>query len=59
MANVKIVAGSDLRGEALGGVDYYGHTNADLYIRARDLGVEGRSTMTKLELARAVGRKQR
>ena len=35
-----------------------GHTKAELYERARDLGVEGRSKMDKLELARAIDRKQ-
>ena len=51
-------AARDGRGEALGGVDYLGHTKAELYERARDLGVEGRSKMDKLELARAIDRKQ-
>jgi hypothetical protein len=51
-------AARDGRGEALGGVDYYGHTKAELYDRARSLGVAGRSTMDKLELARAIARKQ-
>ena len=51
-------AARDGRGEALGGVDYYGHTKAELYERAKNLGVAGRSTMDKLELARAIGRKQ-
>jgi ChaB. len=51
-------AARDGRGEALGGVDYYGHTKAELYDRARDLGVEGRSKMNKLGLARAIDRKQ-
>jgi cation transport regulator ChaB len=51
-------AARDGRGEALGGVDYYGHTKAELYERARRLGVAGRSTMDKLELARAIARKQ-
>jgi cation transport regulator ChaB len=46
------------QGEALGGVDYFGHTRAELYERARDLGVEGRSSMNKLELARSIARKQ-
>jgi cation transport regulator ChaB len=46
-------------GEALGGVDLYGSTKQELYERARKLGVEGRSRMSKLELARAVARKQR
>ena len=51
-------AARDGRGEALGGVDYFGHTKAELYERARKLDVAGRSTMTKLELAREIGRKQ-
>jgi hypothetical protein len=46
------------RGETLGGVDLFGHTRAELYERAKRLGVKGRSTMTKLELARAIDRKQ-
>jgi hypothetical protein len=46
------------RGEALGGVDLYGHTKAELYERARHLGIKGRSSMDKLELARAIDRKQ-
>jgi cation transport regulator ChaB len=41
-----------------GGVDVEGHTKAELYERARKLGVEGRSDMTKLELAQAIARKQ-
>lgn len=52
-------AARDGRGEALGGVDYYGHTKAELYDRARELGVTGRSKMDKLELARAIANKQR
>lgn len=52
-------AARDGRGEALGGVDYYGHTKSELYDRARTLGVTGRSKMDKLELARAIGNKQR
>jgi hypothetical protein len=51
-------AARDGRGEALGGVDLFGHTKAELYARARRLDVAGRSTMTKLELARAIDRKQ-
>jgi cation transport regulator ChaB len=51
-------AARDERGEALGGVDLYGHTKAELYARARRLGVRGRSAMTKLELARAIDRRQ-
>ncbi|MCA1588691.1 MAG: ChaB family protein [Chloroflexi bacterium] len=45
-------------GETFGGVDLYGNTKPELYERARQLGVEGRSGMTKVELARAIGRKQ-
>ena len=46
------------KGETFGGVDYYGHTRDELYERARELDVKGRSTMNKRELARAIGRKQ-
>jgi hypothetical protein len=46
------------RGETFGGVDFYGHTRAELYDRARSLGVRGRSRMTKRELARAIDQKQ-
>jgi cation transport regulator ChaB len=45
--------------ETFGGVDVRGNTKAELYERARKLGVEGRSTMSKDELARAIARKQR
>lgn len=45
-------------GETFGGVDYEGHSKADLYERARRLDVEGRSRMSKRELARAIARKQ-
>jgi cation transport regulator ChaB len=41
-----------------GGVDVEGHSKAELYERARALGVRGRSGMSKLELARAIARKQ-
>lgn len=46
------------KGETFGGVDYYGHTREELYNRAKELGVEGRSHMDKKELARAISRKQ-
>jgi cation transport regulator ChaB len=46
------------RGESFGGVDYYGATKNELYARAKRLGVAGRSSMTKKELARAIARKQ-
>jgi hypothetical protein len=45
-------------GETFGGVDLYGHTREELYRRARSIGVEGASRMTKKELARAIARKQ-
>jgi hypothetical protein len=46
------------QGETFGGVDYEGQTKAQLYERASQLDVEGRSTMSKKELARAIARKQ-
>ena len=45
-------------GETFGGVDFYGHTKQELYERAKGLGIEGRSKMSKEELARAIARKQ-
>jgi cation transport regulator ChaB len=45
-------------GETLGGVDVHGNNRRELYERARELGVPGRSKMSKLELARAIARKQ-
>lgn len=46
------------RGETFGGVDVEGNTKDELYARAKRLGVEGRSKMTKRELARAIAAKQ-
>jgi cation transport regulator ChaB len=45
-------------GETFGGVDVEQNTRQQLYDRARRLGVEGRSRMSKRELARAIARKQ-
>lgn len=45
-------------GETLGGVDVEQNTKRELYERARRLGVEGRSKMSKRELARAIARRQ-
>ena len=45
-------------GETFGGVDVRGNSKAELYDRARKLGVKGRSRMSKTELARAIARKQ-
>ena len=46
------------KGETFGGVDYYGSTRTELYERARRLDIEGRATMSKRELARAIGKNQ-
>ena len=45
-------------GETFGGVDLFGNTKRELYERAARLGIEGRSRMSKVELARALGRKE-
>lgn len=44
--------------ETFGGVDVYGHTRRELYERAADLNVRGRSRMNKKELARAIAQRQ-
>jgi cation transport regulator ChaB len=41
-----------------GGVDAEGNTKEELYERAKALGVEGRSNMSKGELADAIARRQ-
>src|SRR5690349_7275432 len=41
-----------------GGVDVKGNSKEELYERAKKLGVEGRSDMTKEQLAEAIARKQ-
>ena len=46
------------KGETFGGVDIEGNSKQELYDRAKKLGVEGRSKMTKKELAEAIARKQ-
>jgi cation transport regulator ChaB len=46
-------------GKSFGGVDYEGHTKKELYDRAADLNVQGRSKMSKEQLAEAIARKQR
>jgi hypothetical protein len=46
------------KGKSFGGVDVYGNSKQELYERARDLGVKGRSRMSKEELAEAIARKQ-
>jgi cation transport regulator ChaB len=44
--------------ETRGGVDVMGNTRDELYERAKELGVPGRSNMTKDELAKAIQRRQ-
>src|SRR3954466_10913305 len=41
-----------------GGVDVEGSTKEELYQRAKELDVDGRSSMTKEELAEAIARRQ-
>ncbi len=45
-------------GRTAGGVDVLGHTKDELYERARRLGVRGRSSMSKQQLAEAIARTQ-
>lgn len=45
-------------GKTFGGVDVLGNTKATLYERAKGLGIRGRSSMSKEELAEAIARKQ-
>jgi ubiquitin len=51
-------AARDSKAASAGGVDARGHTKQALMDRAKALGVAGRSTMNKEELARAIARKQ-
>jgi cation transport regulator ChaB len=46
------------RGETFGGVDVLGHSKDELYARAKDLGIGGRSRMSKEDLGRAIAKKQ-
>jgi cation transport regulator ChaB len=46
------------KGKSFGGVDYEGSSKRELYERAKKLGVQGRSSMSKEELAEAIARKQ-
>jgi cation transport regulator ChaB len=45
-------------GETAGGVDVRGHTKKELYERAKQLGIEGRSKMDKQELAQKIAQQQ-
>ena len=44
--------------ETFGGVDVEGSSKEELYERAREVDVQGRSDMSKEDLARAVARKE-
>jgi cation transport regulator ChaB len=46
------------KGKSYGGVDLYGSTKRELLKRAADLDVQGRSKMSKEELAEAIARNQ-
>ncbi|MEU8341445.1 ChaB protein [Actinomadura meyerae] len=46
------------KGKSFGGVDVEGSSKKELYDRAAGLDVQGRSKMTKEELAAAIARKQ-
>jgi hypothetical protein len=46
------------KGETFGGVDVEGNTKSELYERAKRLDIDGRSKMSKRELARAISRAQ-
>jgi cation transport regulator ChaB len=46
------------KGKSYGGVDVMGNSRQELYERAKRLGVEGRSKMSKEELAEAIARRQ-
>jgi cation transport regulator ChaB len=45
-------------GKTYGGVDVEGSTKEELYERAKELDVEGRSNMSKTELAEAIAKRQ-
>ena len=51
--------GPNAKGKSYGGVDVEGNTKDELYERAKNLGVDGRSKMSKHELAEAIAKKQR
>jgi cation transport regulator ChaB len=46
------------KGRTAGGVDVEGSTKQELYERAKELDVSGRSNMSKQELGEAIARKQ-
>lgn len=46
------------KGKSYGGVDVEGNSKQELYDRAKKLDIQGRSNMSKGELAEAIARKQ-
>jgi cation transport regulator ChaB len=50
--------GRDTHRETAGGVDVEGHSKKELYERAARLRIRNRSKMSKMELAKAIARKQ-
>ena len=48
----------DRPSKTYGGVDVEGSTKEELYKRAKELDVEGRSSMSKTELAEAIAKRQ-
>ena len=48
----------DRPSKTYGGVDVEGATKEELYERAKDLEIEGRSSMSKTELAEAIAKRQ-
>jgi cation transport regulator ChaB len=46
------------KGKTYGGIDLFGNSKEELYQRAKKLDVDGRSKMSKGELAEAIARKQ-
>src|SRR4051794_39588075 len=51
-------AARDRPKETYGGVDVQGNSKEELYERAKQLDIEGRSKMTKEQLAKAIARRQ-
>ncbi len=45
------------KGETYGGIDIEGSTKQELYEQARDAGIEGRSKMSKRQLARELAKR--
>jgi len=46
-------------GKTYGGLDYYGHTKAELLVIAREVGARVTTHMTKEQVADAIARRQR